>query len=105
MNGWRNFTAETSKMIKTHFNRLIKEEPTVDGLLKGLRALSVCKHEARSMRHKILKKALHNLNNKNPDAIGAQAGIDGLQGMAGCGYAPEGQDQLIEKIIQNLNGH
>jgi len=57
------------------------------------------------MRHKILKKALHNLNNKNPDAIGAQAGIDGFQGMAGCAYAPEGQDKLIEKIIQNLNGH
>lgn len=58
MNGWRNFADETAKMITGHFNRLIHEENSVDGLLKGLRALSVCKHEARGMRDKIVKKAL-----------------------------------------------
>jgi hypothetical protein len=47
-------------MISGHFSRLIQEEASVDGLLKGLRALSVCKHEAREMREQIVNKALEN---------------------------------------------
>jgi hypothetical protein len=65
LNGWRNFADETAKMIKGHFNRLIHEEASVDGLLKGLRALSACKHEARDMRDKIVNKALLKQKSKN----------------------------------------
>lgn len=54
LNGWRNFADESSKMINTHFDRLIEEEQETNGLLKGLRSLSACKHEAREMRDKIV---------------------------------------------------
>ena len=33
-------------MIKTHLERLVDNENTIDGLLTSLRGLSACKHEA-----------------------------------------------------------
>lgn len=66
LNGWRNFADESGKMIKSHFNRLIHEESSCSGLLKGLRALSACKYEAREMRDKIVSKALRNQKSSKP---------------------------------------
>lgn len=60
LNGWRNFSSESSKIIEKHFKRLIHEENSCSGLLKGLRALSACKYEARELRDKIVAKALKN---------------------------------------------
>jgi hypothetical protein len=55
LNGWRNFSKESAKIIK----KLILQENTIDGLCKGLRALSACKHEARQLRETITKNAVN----------------------------------------------
>ena len=59
LNGWRNFTKESGKIINRHFKKLIQHENTIDGLCKGLRALSACKHEARQARDTITKNAIN----------------------------------------------
>lgn len=92
LNAWTNFSTESGKIIDNHFKRLIGDEKSVDGLLQGLRALSACKYEARRHRDLITRHSLDNLKSKRPQDVSAQAGIDGLMGMAGCDYTPEGSD-------------
>jgi hypothetical protein len=53
LNAWRNFAKESKKIVKSHFGKLIAEEKTADGLLKGLRGLSACKQESRKDREQI----------------------------------------------------
>jgi hypothetical protein len=43
LNAWRNFAKESNKIVKQYFSKLIAEEKTAEGLLKGLRGLSACK--------------------------------------------------------------
>ena len=59
LNGWRNFSKESAKIINRNFKKLILQENTIDGLCKGLRALSACKHEARQLRETITKNAVN----------------------------------------------
>jgi hypothetical protein len=50
LNAWRNFAKESSVIVKNHFSKLISEETSAEGLLKGLRGLSACKMEQRKDR-------------------------------------------------------
>jgi len=65
LNSWRNFSAESGKIISENFKKLIQNEQTIDGLLKGLRALSACKFEAKKYREKINKALLTKLKSKS----------------------------------------
>lgn len=56
LNAWRNFAKESNKIVKQYFGKLIAEEKSAEGLLKGLRGLSACKQEQRKDRELIHKK-------------------------------------------------
>lgn len=58
LNAWTNFAKVSSQIVTSHFEKLIQQEKTADGLLVGLRALSACKFQAAEMRTTIVKKIL-----------------------------------------------
>jgi hypothetical protein len=47
LNSWRDFKNHSKEIVSSQFDRLIEEENTAEGLLKGLMALSACKLESR----------------------------------------------------------
>ena len=47
LTSWRNFSKHSTEIVEKHFDNLIEQAYNPNELLKGLRALSDCKLEAK----------------------------------------------------------
>ena len=101
LNGWRDFKNISSQIITQHIDRLIEEEQTIEGLLKGLNALSACKFEAREQRDRIMAKIYEKLRADESVQIDTQACIDGLTGIGNCAYVAPRTKYVLHQLVEH----
>lgn len=65
LNAWKKFQKHATQIINKHINNLVDSNTSSSGYLKALKALSVCKQEARQARDSITKKLAQSLNTAN----------------------------------------
>lgn len=99
LNGWQVFMKKTADLLP-HLADMItsSDKDDINGQLRALGALSVCKFSAHSLRDAVIRNC-KDIIQRGETRISIAAVTDGLIGLGGCTYQPPQTQEILRQIL------